>query len=316
MLVHANRHFLRACRATDGAAPTAPSRPVRRRPGAPGRRALVRAGRPHRGAVRHRLCARDAPRAGAQPARGVPLHPRAPSPTLRRPLARFAGSDGAARRGAAQHGGADAGLAAARPTSSMSISRAAWACRWSKAATWWRATASCRSRPWPACAPCTCCCAGSTRAFVDPLELRADSRARRHRPGRGHAHRHDRARQRAGLGPRRDAGADAVPRAPVAAALGQEARTAVARRVVAGRALGLCLRDGQPRRHDRAALPRPGSRADRRRHARARRAQGAGGQAAQPARPVRRRNIPSCPRSARSGTATASRRRPSCCAAS
>ena len=37
--------------------------------------------------------------------------------------------------------------------------------------------------------------------------------ARRHRPGRGDAHRQDRAGQRARLGPGRDAGADAVPRA-------------------------------------------------------------------------------------------------------
>ena len=82
----------------------APSRPVRRRPGAAGRRPLARAGRPHRGAVRHRLCARDAPRAGAQPARGVPLDPGAPSPAVRRPLAQFAARHGAGRRAQPQHG--------------------------------------------------------------------------------------------------------------------------------------------------------------------------------------------------------------------
>ncbi len=65
----------------------APSRPLRRRPGAAGQRALARTGRPYRGAVRHRLCAGDAPRAGQEPARGVPLHPGAPSQALRRPLA-------------------------------------------------------------------------------------------------------------------------------------------------------------------------------------------------------------------------------------
>ena len=53
-----------------------PSRPLRRRPGAARRRPLARAGRPHRGAVGHRLCAGDPPRAGAQPARGVPLRSR------------------------------------------------------------------------------------------------------------------------------------------------------------------------------------------------------------------------------------------------
>ena len=73
-----------------------PSRPICRRPGAPRRRPLARAGRPHRGAVGRGLCARDPPRAGAQPARGLPLDPGAPPPAVRRPLAQFAG--GAWRR--------------------------------------------------------------------------------------------------------------------------------------------------------------------------------------------------------------------------
>ena len=111
MLVHANRHFLRACRVTDGKPPARHLGQyavdlVRLASGT-----LARAGRPHRGAVGRGLCARDPPRAGAQPARGLPLDPGAPRAPVRRPLAQLAGRAGAAGRGASQHGRADAGLA-------------------------------------------------------------------------------------------------------------------------------------------------------------------------------------------------------------
>ena len=43
-----------------------------------------------------------------------------------------------------------------------------------EAATWWRATARCRSRPWPACVRSTLL-RRLDSAFADPLELRADS---------------------------------------------------------------------------------------------------------------------------------------------
>ncbi len=89
----------------------APARAVRGRPGAAGRRPLVCAGRSHRGAGGRRLRARDPPRAGAKPAGGVPLDPGAPSPAVRRSLARFARRHGADRRGQSQYCGADARLA-------------------------------------------------------------------------------------------------------------------------------------------------------------------------------------------------------------
>ena len=215
----------------------APSRPVRRRPGAAGRRALACAGRPHRGAVRHRLCAGDAPRAGAQPARGVPLHPGAPSQAVRRPLARFAARHGAGGVRQPQHGGADAGLAVGdlfrACLSRARARRAAGRGRRSRGARR-RGVDQDAGRPAPrphAAAPPRQRLrrsAGAARRFG----------AGRHRPGRDHAQRQDHARQRAGLGRRRDAGDDAVPRAAERAPARPAARPAVARRVVAGRAGG------------------------------------------------------------------------------
>ena len=138
------------------------SRPLRGRSRAPGRRALARARRPHRASRRCGLRARNASRAGAQPAGSLSLHPGPPSAALRRPLARISAFARTGRRDAAQHGGADAGIPVGRPTSSTSISRASWASLWSRAAISSRATARSRSRRWPACGPSTCCCAAST----------------------------------------------------------------------------------------------------------------------------------------------------------
>ena len=89
------------------------SQPLRRRPGAPGQRPMACPGRSYRGAVGHRLCAGDAPGAGPQPARSLPLDPGSPPAAVHRSLARLPAGHGAARRRPAQHGGTDAGFAVA-----------------------------------------------------------------------------------------------------------------------------------------------------------------------------------------------------------
>ena len=93
--------------------------------------------------------------------------------------------------------------------------RAASACRWSRAATWSRATARCRSRRCGAAA-------GAHAAAPSRRLLRRSARAARRLSALGvtglveaDAYRQDRARQCARLGRRRNAGADAVPRAAV-----------------------------------------------------------------------------------------------------
>ena len=212
MLVHANRHFLRPCQVIDGKAPT--------RHLAHYAVDLVRLGngRWHVLADHTEVPSgigyahRDAPRAGAKPARGLPLHPGAPSPALRRPLARFAARHGASRHAQPQHGRADAGFAVGdlfRACLSLAHAR--------RAAGRGRRPRGARRRGVdqdpgrPAAGP---------RAVAPPRQrLRRPAgaarrfRARRHRHGRDHAQRQDHARQRAGLGRGRDAGADAVPRA-------------------------------------------------------------------------------------------------------
>ena len=292
-----------------------PSRPVCRRPGAPQRRPLARARRPHRGAVRRGLCARDPPRAGAQPARGLPLDPGAPSPAVRRPLAQFAGGPRTARRRAAQHGGADAGLAVGdllRACLSRARARRAAGRRRRPGRARRRGADQDAGRPAP----------GAHAAAPARLGVRRSARAarrlgaRRHRPGRSDAHRQDLARQRARLRPGRDAGDDAVPRTALPAPARPAAAAALARRVVAGRAHGLCFRDGASRFDDRAALPRPGPRADRGRHARSRGSARRSSSASPPSPASSSRSIPSRPRSIRNGTARRWCRRPSCCAAS
>ena len=215
----------------------APSRPLRRRPGAAGQRAMARAGRPYRGAVRHRLCAGDAPRAGPKPARGVPLHPGAPSPALRRPLARFTARHGARRRAQPQHGRADAGLAVGdlfRACLSLAHARRAAGRGRRPRGARRRGVDQDPGRPAP-----------RPRAAAPPRQrLRRPAGAARrfgaghHRHGRSHAQRQDHARQCAGLGRGRDAGADAVSRTAERASARRAAQPAVARRVVAGRAGG------------------------------------------------------------------------------
>ena len=197
-----------------GAVPSAGA--IRRRSGATGRWPLVRARRPYRSAGRHRLCAGDPPRSGAQPARGFPLHSGPPSQAIRRSLARFARRDGPDRRGQSQHGRADAGLAfldLLRARLSLAHARRAAGRR--------RRPGGARRRrlDQDAGGP-----AAGTHAAAPPRQLlrRSAGTARRlgawrHRPGRDHALRQDRARQRAGLGPGRNAGADAVPRAALQA---------------------------------------------------------------------------------------------------
>ena len=264
----------------------APPRPLRGRLGAAERRPLARAGRPHRGAGRYRLCAGDAPGAGAQPARGLPFHSGAAPQALRRPLARFAAGDGTRRRRPSEHGRADAGVAVSdlfrARLSRPRVGRAAGRRRRSGGARW------------PGLAKNPGRVAAGPHAAAPPRQrLRRSAGiacrfgARRHRSGRGDAQRSHRAGERPGLGRRRDPGPDALPRTPVRTPAQPATRSTVARRVVAGRVLGRSLRPGQPRHHDRAPLPRRRSRADRGRHAGTGRAQGPGGADSLPARPVR-----------------------------
>ena len=252
-----------------------PPVPLCRRPRASQRRPLARSGRSHRTAGRRRLCARDAPRAGAQPARGLPLHP-GPSPAaLLRSLARIAALRRAGQREPAQHGAADAGLAVGHLfRACLPVARARDPARRGRRHGGARRPGLDQDAGRPAARACA---AAAARQFL--RRSAGDARrfgAWRNRPRRGDAQRQDRARQRAGVGGRRDAGDDAVPRTGERTAAGRAARTAVARRLVAGRTLGVELRPGQPRPHDRASLPRPGPRADHRRHAGTCRAPGAG----------------------------------------
>ena len=286
MLVHANRHFQRPCRVTDGKAPP--------RYLAHYAVDLVRLsdGRWHVLADHtevpsgigyaiemRRVLARSLPEAF----RSIP---GAAPPALRRPLARFAARHGAGRHGPAQHGGADAGFAVDdlfRACLPLARARRAAGRRRRPGGARWRRLDQDPGRP-----------AAGAHAAAPPRQLVRRSaraarrfRARRHRPGRGHAHRRHLARQCPGLRRGRDAGHDAVPRAAERKAARPALATAVARRVVAGRARRAHLCARQPRPDDRAALPGGRPRTDHRRHAGAGRAQGAGGAHPRPARPLR-----------------------------
>jgi hypothetical protein len=98
MLVHANRHFPAAGPGHRRRRAEPIPRQLCGRPGATEQRPLARPGRPYRASGGRGLRPRNAARAGAQPAGGVPLHPRPPSPALRRPLAGVAALDGAGCR--------------------------------------------------------------------------------------------------------------------------------------------------------------------------------------------------------------------------
>ena len=214
MLVHANRHFLRACRVTDGQAARPLSRPVRRRPGAALATASwhvladhteVPSGAGFALEIR-RVLARSLPEAF----RSIPVrHVRARSSTagtIRSPPSAPAGV-------------AQPNMAVLTPGS--------------LSATYFEHVYLSRALGVPLVEGGDLVTRDGevlikTLAGLRPVHMllrrlevvvrrsaRAArrQRARRHRPGRGDAHRQDRARQRARLGPGRDAGADAVPRA-------------------------------------------------------------------------------------------------------
>ena len=210
MLVHANRHFLRACRVTDAKPPAA-----------------ISASTPSTWcgwAAANGTCWPTTPRcrrAWAMRSRSAACWRAAcPRPSARSRCAMSGRSSTAGtircspwrrRRAQPQHGRADAGLAVGdlfRACLSLARARRAAGRGRRPGGARRRGADQDAGRPAPR----------AHAAAPARQRLRRSARAARrfgagrHRPGRGDAQRQDRARQRAGLGRGRDAGADAVPR--------------------------------------------------------------------------------------------------------
>ena len=211
MLVHANRHFLRPCRVTDGKAPT--------RHLAHYAVDLVRLGNGRWHVLAdhtevpsgigyalemRRVLARSLPEAF----RSIPVRHLRPFVDRWHDSLLAMAPAGVAQP---QHGRADAGLAVGDLfRACLSLARARRAAGRGRRPGGARRRGVDQDPGRPAAGP---------HAAAPPRQrLRRSARAarrfgaRRHRPGRDHAQRQDHARQCAGLGRGRDAGADAVPR--------------------------------------------------------------------------------------------------------